>query len=221
MTDTNPVLTRRRRDTRDRLIDAAYVAFKKHGYIKTSIEQICDLADYTRGAFYSNFASKEDIFRSLYLKANDFQVTKIRSSMRKALAKNSGSSSPVRAQALRLTLHTMLDALAKYLREEALWFSLVAELRGVGVRDAAARAVLVESEEDLYRRLEELMELLLESTNTRLRIETHEVVSLIVGRYEVLLVEGAQRPELLDDRFAQANQVIETVILSLVDSDGQ
>lgn len=59
------VLTPRRENTRKRLIDAARQLFIEKGIAGTSVEDISDVAGFTRGAFYSNFNDKEDILVSL------------------------------------------------------------------------------------------------------------------------------------------------------------
>jgi AcrR family transcriptional regulator len=54
-----------REQTRQRLLDAAAVSIAKKGLAATSVEDIVAHAGYTRGAFYSNFKSKTDLFIEL------------------------------------------------------------------------------------------------------------------------------------------------------------
>src|SRR5690606_7917665 len=54
-----------REQTRQRLLDATRILFAAQGYAATSVEQIALEAGYTRGAFYSNFQDKADIFLTL------------------------------------------------------------------------------------------------------------------------------------------------------------
>ena len=51
--------------TRQALLDAAGAVFVERGLHRTSVEAIAERAGYTRGAFYSNFASKEELFVEL------------------------------------------------------------------------------------------------------------------------------------------------------------
>lgn len=51
--------------TRAALLDAAAELFVEHGYQGASVERIALRAGFTRGAFYSNFASKEELFAAL------------------------------------------------------------------------------------------------------------------------------------------------------------
>lgn len=59
-------MTRSRAATRARLLDAAFDVFAAKGFGHASIEDVCDAAGYTRGAFYSNFASLDELFFELY-----------------------------------------------------------------------------------------------------------------------------------------------------------
>jgi AcrR family transcriptional regulator len=51
--------------TRLRLLDAAQTIFMKKGFVAASVEDIAEAAGYTRGAFYSNFRSKPELFLEL------------------------------------------------------------------------------------------------------------------------------------------------------------
>ena len=55
----------KRAETRQALVDAAARVFIERGFIGSSVEAIAAEAGYTRGAFYSNFASKEELFAEL------------------------------------------------------------------------------------------------------------------------------------------------------------
>jgi len=62
-----PRLTRKERQqqTRERLLEAAERVFLRRGLKGSSVEEIAAEAGYTRGAFYSNFASKDELFVEL------------------------------------------------------------------------------------------------------------------------------------------------------------
>ncbi len=64
---TSPALRRQERTeiTRTRLIQSAEKIFARDGFEAAKLEEIAADAGYTRGAFYSNFDSKEDLFFAL------------------------------------------------------------------------------------------------------------------------------------------------------------
>jgi len=63
-----PRLTRieSRARTRERLLDAAEQVFAQRGYHAASVDEVAETAGYSKGAVYSNFASKEDLFLALF-----------------------------------------------------------------------------------------------------------------------------------------------------------
>jgi AcrR family transcriptional regulator len=50
--------------TRERLLAEAQRLFRERGYAATSLEQIAEAADVTKGAIYGHFSSKEDLLLS-------------------------------------------------------------------------------------------------------------------------------------------------------------
>ena len=66
--------------TRSRLLEAAKEVFVERGFAGASVEEISERAGYTRGAFYSNFDDKDDIFVAvfeIYLNERIAEVTDI------------------------------------------------------------------------------------------------------------------------------------------------
>lgn len=47
------------------MLDAAREVFAERGVIGGTVEDICERAGFTRGAFYSNFVDKDDVLRAL------------------------------------------------------------------------------------------------------------------------------------------------------------
>ncbi|MFF7640381.1 TetR family transcriptional regulator [Streptomyces canus] len=64
-------VTRRRVRTRANLLDAAFSVFAAKGFGRVSIEEVCEAAGYSRGAFYSNFDSLDELFFALYQQRAD------------------------------------------------------------------------------------------------------------------------------------------------------
>jgi TetR/AcrR family acrAB operon transcriptional repressor len=50
---------------RDRILDAAMLVFRRHGFRRSSIEQAAEAAGLTRQALYHHFDSKEALFRAV------------------------------------------------------------------------------------------------------------------------------------------------------------
>src|SRR5580698_9295265 len=56
---------RRRRQTRDHLLDAAAQVLAERGFHGASLDEVAAAAGFTKGAVYSNFKNKEDLFLAL------------------------------------------------------------------------------------------------------------------------------------------------------------
>ncbi|MFS4094428.1 TetR/AcrR family transcriptional regulator [Streptomyces sp. AF1A] len=70
-------VTRRREHTRARLLDAAFRVFAAKGFGRVSIEEVCEAAGFSRGAFYSNFATLDELFFALYRERADLIAAQV------------------------------------------------------------------------------------------------------------------------------------------------
>jgi AcrR family transcriptional regulator len=62
-----PRLSRKEKqaETRSRLLEAASTVFARRGLHQASIDDVAEEAGFTKGAFYANFASKEELFLAM------------------------------------------------------------------------------------------------------------------------------------------------------------
>jgi TetR/AcrR family transcriptional repressor of nem operon len=56
--------------SKDRILASAAMLFTHHGFEKISIDQVMSKAELTRGAFYSHFSSKSDLYAQAITKAS-------------------------------------------------------------------------------------------------------------------------------------------------------
>lgn len=66
MVATGHTQKRSRTNTRARLLAAAHEVFRENGFPATTVEDICTRAGFTRGAFYSNFSTTDELFLELW-----------------------------------------------------------------------------------------------------------------------------------------------------------
>jgi AcrR family transcriptional regulator len=71
-------VTRRRVETRQRLLEAALAVFAEEGFGRSTVEQVCSRAGYTRGAFYSNFSTLDELFLAMWEQRSADQVARMR-----------------------------------------------------------------------------------------------------------------------------------------------
>jgi AcrR family transcriptional regulator len=74
----------RQQRTREELVDAAERLFSGQGFHATSLDAVAAEAGYTKGAVYSNFESKEDLFFAVYERRVDSRVEQIEQAIRSA-----------------------------------------------------------------------------------------------------------------------------------------
>jgi AcrR family transcriptional regulator len=74
----------RREQTRQELISAAEACFVSRGFHASSVDEVAERAGYTKGAVYSNFASKEDLFFAVYERQVEQVLTEVVPGLRQA-----------------------------------------------------------------------------------------------------------------------------------------
>ncbi len=139
--DSTPPATRRRSQTRARLVEAAEELFVARGLHGTSIEQVCERAGFTRGAFYSNFASLGELLVAVHDRRASLAIETVRETVGTMTA---GDRAPSPADVIAVVLER--------LPVDRAWHVLGAELSLAALRDPALadvqraeRAELVEA----------------------------------------------------------------------------
>jgi AcrR family transcriptional regulator len=74
----------RREQTRQELLTAAEACFVTSGFHATSVDQVAERAGYTKGAVYSNFTAKEDLFFAVYERRVERVLTEVAPALRQA-----------------------------------------------------------------------------------------------------------------------------------------
>ena len=126
-TTSEPPISARRQATRERVLEAASEVFAERGFHGATVEDICERAGFTRGAFYSNFSSKDDLVLELTRQHAEALVDRIRAASKREHA----SAEEV--------LRDVLAALADDSRSKERWVVLTTEFTLHAIRDAGAR----------------------------------------------------------------------------------
>lgn len=90
--------------TRERLLEAAAQVFARRGFVGASLDEIAEEAGFTKGAVYSNFASKDELFLTVLEQHLDGRMRSIR-----ATFADSGSLADVRAGGREISRHLGSD----------------------------------------------------------------------------------------------------------------
>ena len=123
--------TRRRENTRARLLDAAEDVFVRKGLNRVTVDDLVGAAGFTRGAFYSNFASIEEVFIAVFEK----QSARLLEIVREVV-----ESIPEREFSMD-SIGLILDALAPVGQR---WYVIQTEFTLLALRSESARGRLQE-----------------------------------------------------------------------------
>ena len=128
-------VTRRRAQTRERLIDAAYEVFSELGIRDAPVELICERAGFTRGAFYSNFASKEELFLAVQEVQAQERLDRLRVAVGAAIGAADVTDPDVATDVLRQTGELFMESLAS----DRTWYLLNVEFSAQAMRQPELR----------------------------------------------------------------------------------
>jgi AcrR family transcriptional regulator len=173
-----------RQRTRDRLLDAAAEVFARLGYHGASLEAVADAAGFTKGAVYSNFATKGELFAALLLRSSSQHVA-------------------AQIEAMQaITLGQLADMAGPMLKQQALehatWDILQIEFWLAAIRDPTLLGLLREGTEDLYRELGQQLEAQLAAAGVTARFDGVELARLINAVGSGLLLQVYLDPESVD-----------------------
>ena len=182
MTD---VVTSRRRDlTRQRLLDAAAEVFAEVGLDAASVEAICERAGFTRGAFYSNFDSKDELFLELAGRVAGERVAAVRARVADLETEGDLGSAPTDASAM---IQQVLDISA----DDRLGILLMSEIRIRALRDPQLAAAYLAQEAEMIGSVAQIIEDIVRVRALRLRVSAVEAARLMITIWEGTSVRAA------------------------------
>lgn len=114
---------------RQRLLTAAAALFLEKGYADTTLDDIARSAGLSKGAVYSNFASKQEIFGVL-LKMRHERMHEV---FEAAMSNDSGAEPEARPG------HRATSAIAANIQSDSAWIQLVLEFASRSGRDETVR----------------------------------------------------------------------------------
>jgi AcrR family transcriptional regulator len=81
-TEIEPLTQERRRQlTREHLLAAAAHVFAERGFHGATLDEVARVAGFTKGAVYSNFESKDDLFLALFKANYEQEMTRLRATL--------------------------------------------------------------------------------------------------------------------------------------------
>jgi AcrR family transcriptional regulator len=198
----SPATTRRREVTRERILDAARDVFAERGVYGGSVEEICARAGFTRGAFYSNFADKDDVLRALISREHARLLEHIDASfglVDETAASLNGDPRPAIAR--------LADVILRSVPADRLFSLIQEELEIHAVRDPEVARVFLEADARFRSRVADYLVRALSRFGRELAVPPDEATDTVIA-----IVERSSRRALLAGPDADPNAMATTIL---------
>ncbi|MCP2280412.1 TetR/AcrR family transcriptional regulator [Nocardia amikacinitolerans] len=133
--------TRRRVATRKRLLTAAYEVFAEDGFGRATVERVCERAGFTRGAFYSNFTSLDELFLAMWEERSAAMLADVRIALDDISVEGIAD------------LRDAVDRLLRAVPLDEAWYRITAEFTSHALRTPTLRRVMAAREEAIVAAL--------------------------------------------------------------------
>jgi AcrR family transcriptional regulator len=193
---------RRKTETRQGLLAAAYRVFGEKGYAQATVDDVAAAAGVSKGAVYHHFASKEELFRAL-LADHGHELDAMA-----AAAKDARSFADLVRRVVRVWIG--------HYRSDPLFVPLSLESRLAATREAWAREIVA----DFYAQLRGLIAGLLtvgqETGFVRSDLEPERAAALLFGVLDGVCLQAAIDPARvpLEDLEAALTELVERYLAS-------
>ncbi|NYI80086.1 TetR/AcrR family transcriptional regulator [Nocardioides panzhihuensis] len=187
---------RRRTNTRARLLAAAVDVFVERGARRVTVDDLVSAAGYTRGAFYSNFGSVEEVLLEAFKEESERLIEAVRT----AVAEHSDADSS------GSLIRAAFDAVGPM---QDRWYVLQSEVVLQSLRDPDAREISSATFTALSEQLVEVVELALDRLDCTSTMPTDLLAQTMMGVFLHSLTMRTIRPDdpradrLLDDALPQ------------------
>lgn len=173
--DEAPAESARRQKTRSRLLDAAFDIFAEHGVHAASVEMITEAAGFTRGAFYSNFSTKEELFFALMEREKTMRIEQLNAGVAQYLA-------PQVEDGATLGDDVVIEIVTKVLElqsDDRRWWLVQSEFLLLAMRDQTIAADFLHYQDGFFSELTEIVVDALDTAHRRFTIDPEEAVRVI------------------------------------------
>ncbi|HEV7186600.1 MAG TPA: TetR/AcrR family transcriptional regulator [Blastococcus sp.] len=187
----------RKDEVRGRVLRAAGAVFAERGFAAATLDQVAAAAGFTKGAVYSNFASKDELFLALMEEEAAGRVRVVENSLRET-GDLAGALAAVAAELSR---------------RDSTWQLLFLEFWQRAVRDPEVRRAFVASRRTLRARVTEVVERFLTERPVRTGWDAMSLTVVLLALANGLAVEA------LPDPAAVPDDLLARVLADLVDRE--
>lgn len=200
--------SRRREQTRARLLDAAHEVFGEVGMSAASVEMICERAGFTRGAFYSNFESKEELFLALVTQMTEIKLEEVAGRVRDLGPDTPTDPSHLVRQVVGASIGDRMEP------------QLINEIRTQALRDPRLASAYLAWQEAIRVRVEGIIGQVVGSFGLRLRLPVDETAQLLLDATEDTCTRATLEGRTHDEINETLNDRLERLVVALVEPAG-
>jgi AcrR family transcriptional regulator len=183
--------------TRSRFLQAAEKIFARNGFEAAKLEEIAAEAGYTRGAFYANFGSKEDLFLALLEREISARIDRLRQHV-------ANYKGPEKLRAMRdLWVEMCVDRR---------WTLLALEFKLFAVRHPDVKARLAAMHRKLVYSGVDLLQQVVDDSGKKLTVSPHEFATAFFS-----LSSGLTLAHMLD-RTVMPDETVGKVLVTFFDA---
>ncbi len=172
---------RSRETTRERMLDAAGVVLAREGIQGASVEHICEQAGYTRGAFYSNFSSKDDLVMALFEREREQMLARMR---------EAADPADLVGEGLTDVIGTIMERFMVLQPQDRDWYLAHTEFELRGVRDDEVGRAFNDAWREVKDQVALLIQAVLAQFGLKLTIDLDHAATILMGTYDTALRES-------------------------------
>jgi len=175
-------VTRSRENTRARLLEAAAQVFAEVGLEGATVEAVCERAGFTRGAFYSNFESKDALFLELAASVGEARLQAVRERVSALVGQNAiDDCDPADL------VQQIMDSGA----DDRVGVMMMSEIRIRALRDPLFGVAYLAQENEMMHSIVAIIQEIVDSGQITLRIDAEEAARLLMIVWEGMSVRSA------------------------------
>ncbi|MGB4137814.1 MAG: helix-turn-helix domain-containing protein [Microbacterium sp.] len=175
--------TRRRENTRAKLLEAASQVFAEVGLEGATVEAVCERAGFTRGAFYSNFDSKDELFLELAGSVAAERLSAVRARVDELTAAG--------ALADGCDASTLVQQVMDTGSDDRMSVMLLSEIRIRALRDEAFGRAYLLQEQEMVAGIARIIEDVVADGTLTLRVPAEDAARTLMIYWEGMTVRGA------------------------------
>lgn len=175
-----------RTETRRRVLDAAFAVFADQGIAATSLNEVAAAAGLTKGAVYSNFASKDDLVLALM---EEHAAARLTASLAQLDEPGEG----------RTALLAVAAVLVTAMRSDAAWHRLLAEYFAMAHRDPRRRDALRRRRREIRDTVSRALDRVAAGLQFDLPMPANDLATVVLALSNGLAVETAIDPDGVPD----------------------